>query len=55
MKHDKIAIVIWPDDTWCYKDDLEEYGWKSDDYKTLMISDNLSDEEIDTIVINDFQ
>lgn len=28
----KTRICIWPDDTWCDFDEVEEYGWKSDDY-----------------------
>lgn len=25
-------LIVWPDDSWCYAEDLEEYPWKSDDY-----------------------
>ena len=33
-----ITICEWPDGTWCYREDLEEYlTWHSDDfmYKTM--------------------
>ena len=26
------TICVWPDGTWCYLIDLEEYSWMSDDY-----------------------
>ena len=29
---DELAVYEWPDGTWCWKDELHEYGWKSDDY-----------------------
>ena len=25
-------LIVWPDNLWCYAEDLEEYPWKSDDY-----------------------
>lgn len=25
-------LIIWPDNSWCYAEDIEEYPWKSDDY-----------------------
>lgn len=25
-------IIVWPDGTWCYRRDLDDYGWMSDDY-----------------------
>lgn len=25
-------LIVWPDDSWCYAEDVEEYPWKSDDY-----------------------
>lgn len=25
-------LIVWPDNSWCYAEDLEEYPWKSDDY-----------------------
>jgi hypothetical protein len=28
-------LIIWPDDTWCLRQDLHQYGWKSDDYLTI--------------------
>ncbi|QEG07624.1 hypothetical protein [Salmonella phage SE5] len=32
-------IVVWPDDSWCFRSELEEYTWKSDDYRWILISD----------------
>ena len=28
-------IILWPDGTWCYRHELAEYGWLSDDYIVL--------------------
>lgn len=28
-------IVLWPDGTWCYFEDLEEMSFMSDDYKII--------------------
>ncbi|AEJ81316.1 gp057 [Erwinia phage vB_Eam-MM7] len=33
-------IVVWPDDSWCFRSELEEYTWKSDDYRWILISDS---------------
>ena len=40
-------VAIWPDDSWCYADEVEGYMrdvGKSDDYITLYIADDLLDE-----------
>ena len=28
-------VLLWPDGTWCYRHELLEYGWMSDDYIVL--------------------
>lgn len=28
-------IMVWPDGTWCYRSELDEYAHMSDDYITL--------------------
>ena len=28
-------VFLWPDGTWCYRHELLEYGWLSDDYIVL--------------------
>ncbi len=28
-------IMLWSDGTWCYRYELEEYSWKSDDYEVF--------------------
>lgn len=30
-------LLIWPDDSWCYRSELHEMDWKSDDYYVLYI------------------
>ncbi len=29
-------IIRWPDDTWCYRDELPGYNHKSDDYEVIL-------------------
>ncbi len=38
--HEKIQIYVWPDGTWCYKDELTEYDWKSDDYIKMTVDND---------------
>jgi hypothetical protein len=28
-------VLLWPDGTWCFRDELREYGFMSDDYEVL--------------------
>lgn len=28
-------LIVWPDDTWCYRYELYDFKHKSDDYKVL--------------------
>lgn len=40
-----ITICVWPDDTWCYLEDLEEYlTWHSDDYLYLTMTEEIFEE-----------
>jgi hypothetical protein len=38
-------ICVWPDYTWCYEEDLEEYSHLSDDFMLLEIPEELEDDE----------
>jgi len=40
-------IYIWPDKTWCRQLNLEDYGWKSDDYRIQIAAKDMTDEEIE--------
>lgn len=33
-------ICLWPDGTWCYGEDLDEYTWMSDDYEVIKFDCN---------------
>lgn len=41
-------ILLWPDYFFCYRYELEEYSWKSDDYEVLCLGtleyDNFTNE-----------
>lgn len=45
-----IIICIWPDDDWCYHKDIEEYAWKSDDYKQVFVDVHWTEDEIQEFV-----
>lgn len=34
-KDDPEDIAVWPDGEWCFRDELGDYGWKSDDYEIV--------------------
>lgn len=42
-------VYYWPDDDWCYGDELHQMAHKSDDYSMIEIAGE-SWEEIDMIV-----
>lgn len=40
-------IHVWPDDLWCTDEDLADYlQYLSDDYVTLVLSDNSDETDI---------
>lgn len=30
-------LILWSDDTWCMRDELEQYTWMSDDYLVIPV------------------
>lgn len=30
-------ICVWPDGTWCFLEDIEDYTWMSDDFSVLKV------------------
>ena len=48
-------ICIWPDGTWCRKENLHEYNWKSDDYKEYRMEEGISDDEIENQLNYNFE
>lgn len=44
-------IFFWADGTWCDAHELQDMlAWKSDDYGTLKLPEEIADERIDVIV-----
>lgn len=43
-------IYYWPNNTWCYEDELREMTHMSDDYATMFIPYHYDDEDIETKV-----
>jgi hypothetical protein len=33
----KEDIILWPDGTICFAEELDQYGWKSDDYERIEV------------------
>lgn len=53
MKEDNISIVVWPDNEWCFVEDLEEHmrdAGKSDDYAIKEVHVSLEEDDIDEYV-----
>lgn len=44
------TIYYWPDGVWCFKEELEQYNFKSDDYATKEVPDSMTYEQIDALV-----
>ena len=44
------TIYYWPDGVWCFKEELEQYNFKSDDYATKEVPGNMTYEQIDALV-----
>ena len=44
------SIAYWPDDTWCDRHQLDEYAWKSDDYKIVEVDDAMNNYSVDDYV-----
>lgn len=40
-------ICVWADYSWCWREDLEEYSWKSDDYMVLDVPEGMAADVID--------
>lgn len=30
-------LIVWADESWCYREDLHQFGWKSDDHHVLYV------------------
>lgn len=35
--HHPDDVILWPDETWCYRSELEEMSHMSDDYLVLRV------------------
>lgn len=45
-----LHVHYWPEGTWCLAEDLDDYGYMSDDFTILELPDNTSSSEIEDIV-----
>ena len=43
-----MKVHIWPDGTWCHAEDLHEMRWMSDDYSTLSLPEEATEDDVDT-------
>lgn len=44
VKSDPEDIIVWPDDTWCHRHDLQTMNHMSDDYEVISISTTEAEE-----------
>lgn len=44
-------ICVWPDETWCFLEDIDSYGWRSDDYFLLSTIGCESEEDVEKLAI----
>jgi len=40
---DLVEICLWPDGTWCYPEDLDDYAFMSDDYIRFYTDERVMD------------
>jgi hypothetical protein len=45
-----IKIYVWPCGTWCHEEELDDYGWMSDDFSAIWISADAGIMEIEDAV-----
>lgn len=36
-QYDVEDVFLWPDGVWCYRYEVEEYSYKSDDYEVVKV------------------
>ena len=46
-KIEKIEIYAWSDGTWCYVDEIGQYGHKSDDYAKISVEEARIEEAVE--------
>ena len=44
-------IFVWANGTWCYKEDVADFDYMSDDYHKFDIDPSVSDDKIDNFVL----
>ena len=44
------TIIVWPDGTWCYLEDVHDFSWKSDDFQRVHLPEEMDSDEIDFVV-----
>ena len=43
-------ICVWPDEVWCYADDIGDYSHKSDNCQTLKIPENFGPDDVELVI-----
>ena len=50
MQEGKVKVCVWPDGCWCRHEEIESYSWKSDDYSTYYIPEELNHTDIESLI-----
>jgi len=48
-----MKIIYWPCGTWCFKENLEEYNYMSDDYTELELNEPAVIDEVVKNILTD--
>jgi len=47
---EKSELYVWPDGTWCYVDEINEFGHMSDDYAKVICDIGLEEEAVQAFI-----
>lgn len=50
MQPKRKQICLWPDGTWCHIEDIEEFGFLSDDWASRWVPEEWIDEDINLAI-----
>lgn len=48
------TVALWPDNTWCYPEEISEYDWMSDDYQLVNLTIDHQGEPLIDEMLNNF-
>lgn len=46
-----MKVYVWPDGVWCYAEEVSMFTHKSDDYSTLLLPDEATEDDIEVFAL----